>query len=435
MRGLPSIPLVALLVGVAVGAAGTPVGGQDGRPSPVGSAHIRQINEAFRANGISGGWVNTDNRGRVELQGSYATEREVDRAFSLAQTVVGVRWVSPVTPANIKVKEWATCLSNLLSGQPCGPSAAAGPFPPEAPAAPPVPVPAEAPPGPITEKYALVVGVGRFQYGINQLQYANKDAYDFYTYLVDPSGGSFRQENVILLRDAYATRERIRAALDRIKSLAQPNDMVLVYFSTHGTPPGKYGGVHLVTYDSQPRPRERIWETSVTDEMLRDFIQNVRAKRLVMIMDACYSNGAYARVPGFLPPGGKSLGGTDDEGSGRSRTHMARRLLGMKDLVVESDEAPQPPAISAQGWGRVLISASDAGERSWESDTLRNSIFTRYFVEGLRRYQGNLREAFAYATPLVRDQVKREKGPDIDQNPQATATRSDWDIPVAAPGR
>jgi len=57
---------------------------------------------------------------------------------------------------------------------------------------------------------------------------------------------------------------------------------------------------------------------------------------------------------------------------------MAQRLLGAKDLLVEPEPSPSVSQRQANGWGKVLISASNAGERSWESEQLRNSVFTRF---------------------------------------------------------
>lgn len=405
-------------------------------PSPVTQTHLNYITGLFQQNGIRGGMVTLDRQGRVELNGTYEDNREVDRAFSLAQTVVGPRWVSPVTPQNIRVKDWETCLSRIMAGETCegAPSPPTATGPPGAGRATAAPV-AETPPGPIKNRYALVVGVGRFANGINPLQYANKDAYDFYSYLVYPQGGGFPRENVILVRDEYATRDTIRRGFEAIKAKATEDDFVLLYFSSHGTPPDKYGGVHLVTYDSQPTPREKIWETSVTEPMLRDFIQQIRAKRLVVVMDACYSNGAYSQVAGFLPPGGKSLDSDLNEGYGRSGQDMARRLLGAKDLVVDEPSTAQRPGARPTGWGKVLISASDSGERSWESDTLRNSIFTRYFLNGLEQNGGAVQEAFEYTKTQVPARVKAEKGADITQTPQLTTNRRDWNMSLAGAGR
>jgi hypothetical protein len=378
--------------------------------------HLRRIHELFRANGLRQASVGLDTRGRVELQGAYENEPEVDRAFSLAQTVVGVRWVSPVTPQRIRVKQWMLDFQKLFGE----PSADPGVRP-------------DTPPGPIRRRYALVVGVGQFQDGrINALQYPAKDAEDVYKYLVSPSGGRFQPQDVILLRDTQVTQSAVVQALDYIKAQAGPDDLVVLYLSSHGTPPDKFGGVHIVTYDTVVKPREQVWQTSVNEDVLRSFIQEVQAKRLIIILDACYSNGAYARVPGFLPAGGKSLGSDEDEGYGRSRQYMAQRLLGMKDLAV--GPAPSSPAARRQGWGKVLISASDAGERSWELESLQNSVFTYYLLEGLSRHRGSVKAAFEYAKPLVLSKVQMERGGEIKQTPQVTSNRPEWDMSIADGG-
>jgi hypothetical protein len=416
--------LTVVALGLGVGAFGRLAPAQQPAASPITPEHIRQINAALKRDGITGGSVGYEGRtGRLELQGTFEDERQVDRAFSIAQSVVGVRWVSPVTPQQIKVKAWEECLARIFSGVPCGP--AGGPAPSEARGE-------ETPPGPVANKYAMVVGAGRFLNRIQPLRFANKDAYDVYTYLIDPSGGRFHRENVVLLRDESATRANSVRALEELRRRAVENDLVFLFFSSHGTPPDKYGGVHIVTFDSEVTPRERIWSTSLTDGILRDFVQTVRAKRLVVVMDACYSNGAYRGVAGFLPPGGKSLEASAEEGYGRSSRYMAQRLLGAKDLLVEPEPLASASQRPANGWGKVLISASDAGERSWESEQLGNSVFTRFFLDGLRRNGGFVKEAFEYSKPLVERQVKREKGSDIEQSPQLTPSRRQWDLSLAA---
>lgn len=386
--------------------------------TPVTNNHLLDIDDLFSRNNVNAGYVALDRYGRVELKGEYFDEAEVDRAFSLAQTVVGVKWVSPVTPENIKVKEWEKRISSLFSR--------ANVIKP--------PVRGDDMPGPIRNRYALIVGVGQFKYGVNPLQYAVKDATSFYYFLVDPNRGGFRKENVFFLSDQNATKDKIARALDQIKNMAEADDLVSIYMSSHGTPPDKYGGVYIVTYDTEVKPRERVWHTALSESMLKDFVSNIRAKRLIMILDTCYSNGAYSKVPGFLPPGGKSLGADDDEGYGISREH-GKRLLGAKDIIV--DEPPQQirgtgaksqSALREDGWGKVLISASGAGEKSWESDQLHNSIFTYYYLDGLGRYNGSVKEAFYYAKPLVSQRVKQEKGRDIDQTPNVFATNNNWDM-------
>ncbi len=74
------------------------VGSVSAEPSPVTDRHLQDINAAMQRQGVVNGYAGLDAWGRVSLNGEYQDERQVDTAFSLAQTVVGVRWVSPVTP-------------------------------------------------------------------------------------------------------------------------------------------------------------------------------------------------------------------------------------------------------------------------------------------------------------------------------------------------
>lgn len=381
--------------------------------TPVKTAHLNMIESLFLENGLKKAHVELDNGGRVELRGSYHNEKEVNLAFSLAQTVVGVKWVSPVKPENIEVPGWAEDLSRVFpTNDKKMPSSTTD----------------SNPPGSVVTKYAIVMGVGRFQEKkITPLQYAEKDSKDFYNYLINPRGGNFKKENVVLLTNEKATRANIQNAFNNIKKKAEKDDLVLLYFSSHGTPPDKFGGVYIVTYDTVVKPRQSVWETAVTDEMLRDFIEGVKAKRLIVVMDACYSNGAYKQVEGFLPPGGKSLGADDEEGFGNSKDYMAKKILSAKDIVLD-DEPSETTNSLKDGWGKVLFGASDSGEKSWESDTLKNSFFTHYFIEGLEKNNGVVKQAFEYAKPKVITGVMKEK--EAEQHPQVVADRKEWNIAV-----
>ncbi len=388
-----------------------------GAASPVTPGHLQELEELLARNGLGSALVVLDARGRVRLSGTYRDEAQVSLAFSLAQSVVGVSWVSPVTPENIQVQAWEKKFGQALERF----------FSKPGPTAPSVD---ENPPGPIARRYALVVGIGSFRDGgITPLQFAAKDAHDVWSYLVSPSGGGFDKSDVILLTDEQATKANIEGGLDRIRSRAQADDLVFVYIGSHGTPPHIYGNVQIVTHDTQVRPRHAVWSTSLSDDRVGEFVRSVRAKRLIMVVDVCYSNGAYKKVAGFLPSGGKSLIADDEEASGMSRDQMAKRILGAKDLVLD-DDAPTPGSRkpTSQAWGKVLVSASDSGEKSWESDRLRNSFFTYYFLEGMKK-SADVKTAFEYARPRTTEAVRVEK--DHIQRPQVVTDRKEWAIRVS----
>jgi len=81
--------------------------------SPVTEEHITLINKLFKENGIKNGYVVLKD-GKVRLKGKYYDDVEVDKAFSIAQTVVGVKWVSFVTPEDIEVKEWQKRIGKIF---------------------------------------------------------------------------------------------------------------------------------------------------------------------------------------------------------------------------------------------------------------------------------------------------------------------------------
>jgi uncharacterized caspase-like protein len=405
------------LMGLIIAVMALIPGAVTAQSTSVTDAHIQQINQQFAQKGVPNGFVALDSYGRLELKGDYEDEMQVDRAFSIAQSVVGVKWVSPVTPENIKVKEWERRLGSLFSR--------AAVLKPQ--------VRGDAPVGPVRNRYALVVGVGKFKNGITPLQYSVRDATLFYRFLLEQAG--FTKNNTYFLADQNATSSSIVKYLNGIRNTAQEDDLVVVYMSSHGTPPDKFGGVYIVTYDTEVNPRERVWHTAVAETALKDFVENLRARRLVMVLDTCYSNGAYRAIPGFLPPGGKSLGvGGENEGYGVS-TAQGKRLFGAKDIVLE--DQPRQAASSGksidgsqESYGKVLISASSSGEKSWESDQLRNSVFTYYFVDGMKRYDGSVKDAFDYSKPRTTQRVQQEKGADITQTPQAMATNDNWNMRV-----
>ncbi|MEO5360850.1 MAG: caspase family protein [Nitrospirota bacterium] len=383
--------------------------------TPVRKEHLDKINEQFKSNGIRNGFVELDRYGRVKLRGKYESEKEVAEAFSYAQVIVGSLWVSPVTPDNIKNEQWTNDITNGLK------QFAKNQVQKENQVSPKGVVPPAKNTAKVINKYALLIGIGKF---INaspksNLMYAASDAKQFYNYLVNPNEGGFLKENVIILLDEQATYANISAAIGKIKDRAKEDDMVVLFASSHGTPPNQYGAMHLVTYDTIFEPRHAVWETSFNEKMIKSFGYQIKSKNVIMILDACFSNNAYKDIPGFLPTGGKSLGIEDSEKEGMSISKdYAKRLVGAKDIVLEGTN-DQVNVVNDDAT-RVLISSSSESQKSWESDELKSGIFTYYFLEGLRSNGGQIKDAFNYANPKVRQRVQEEKFayqyPDIHTN-------------------
>jgi uncharacterized caspase-like protein len=274
--------------------------------------------------------------------------------------------------------------------------------------------PAAADTGFVRQKYALVVGVSKFQSSkIPPLKYSAKDARDFADFLIDPKGGRFYKENVTVLTDEQATTREIRAALASIAAKAMSDDLVLIYFSTHGSEPAmdrtKSGSGYLITNDTEV---DNLFATGFGMDDLANFLQQkLRAERIVTFLDTCYS-GDTAR----------NLQGT-----------------GSKALQVLSDESFRQ---IAQGKGTVVITSSTNRELSWESDEKQNSFFTLFLMESLRNRNGlgTIRQIYTDIQRTIPAAVREytrargvENGQGAEQNPVIYPVSNVPEIIIGAP--
>lgn len=232
---------------------------------------------------------------------------------------------------------------------------------------------------PIADKWAVVIGIGEFaDPNTPKLKYAAKDAQDFYNYLVDPKRGRFAKDHVRLLLNRDATKVNILDALGDqfLPFAAMPDDLVVIYLSTHGSPAGAdIRGVNfVVAHDTELR---RLYATGINlPDLLKTIKDRVHTKRILLCLDTCYSGA-----------------GAPDSGKGLVRTNI---------------DGPE----IAQGIGSLVIASSSPDQRSWESDSLRNSYFTKYLIDALGKADGmvSINQAFESMRNQVQADVLHDKG-------------------------
>src|SRR5437016_3300092 len=143
------------------------------------------------------------------------------------------------------------------------------------------------------EKYAVVVGISRYQNtgtGISSLKYADRDAQAFRDFLLSPEGGSFKKENIVYLINEEATSQKIRSSLFTFLTKPRDQDLVVLYFAGHGAPdPNDRRNLYLLTYDSKP---DDMGGTAFPMWQLQDvFTRVLRARRVITFTDSCHSYG------------------------------------------------------------------------------------------------------------------------------------------------
>jgi helicase len=161
---------------------------------------------------------------------------------------------------------------------------------------------------------------------INWLTCAERDAKALHALFTDNLGG--RSE---LLTGSDATHDAIRCQFERLAQ-CESEDTVVITFSGHGTSTRQ-----IVTFDTDTLDLEN---TSIPLDTLTQWFSRIPARRLICILDCCFSGGAGSQV---------------------FAVEAVPRGLDSTESLLER----------MSGDGRIIFTASSAEEEAWESPKLR----------------------------------------------------------------
>lgn len=243
--------------------------------------------------------------------------------------------------------------------------------------------------------WALVAGVSDYSpamnsNGVNNLAYSDEDAKRIYQFLKSPEGGSIPDNQIILLRNAEATRQRILKDASHLFAQASAADLIIVYFSGHGGPN------FFMAHDGALKYAE-----------IKTIIEQSAAQKRLCVADACYS-GTWSK----------------------SATAQAAQ----KKMTNEQLERLYYDALSNSGNSIALLMSSGRNETSLEVPTLGQGLFTYYYIEGLKGgadIDGNriitIQELFEYVKEKVSSEAMQNYN--HNQTPKLTGL-FDQEMPV-----
>ena len=197
-------------------------------------------------------------------------------------------------------------------------------------------------------KFALVIANTEYQdASFAKLTAPGKDAEEFAHVLREPEFAAFDDVQVLVNDGESKTRRSIaRFFVDRKR-----DDLLLLYFSGHGIR-NEQGQLFLAANDTEISILEA---SGIPADFVTNSMNNSRSQRQLLILDCCNS-GAFAHGSKSASAVGKSMGiATAFEGS---------------------------------GFGRVVLTATDATQYAWEGDKViggtQKSVFTHFLIEGLK---------------------------------------------------
>jgi hypothetical protein len=253
-----------------------------------------------------------------------------------------------------------------------------------------------APALPVGRRLALLIAATKYEdIELPPLSSPAHDVAEMQRVLGNPDIGNFSVTSLLDRRS-----EDVRFALEDFLASPSANDLLLLYLSCHGVR-DKRNRLYFAAVDSR---KTHLAATGLDARWLLDLLDECRAKRQILILDCCYSGAFTAGAKG-------------------------------------SQEAEIGQELAGSGRGRVVLTASRAGEQSFEgapsvAGRVTASVFTAGLVEGLSTGAADtdrdglisVDDAYKYAYDYVHEHGGR-------QNPQRSIYQAEDRIWLArSPG-
>ena len=168
------------------------------------------------------------------------------------------------------------------------------------------------------QAHALLVGVGEYQdSSVPAVPITIQDAQALKAVLVDPSLAGYPAEQVSLLTGTSATRLNILAALEKLAEDTNSESTVLILLCAHGVP-APNGGYYLLSHEARRKGLDFEADSVVTSQELLEALGKIKPKKMLIILNTCYSGiMAGSLDPSIQPPSNELLGKILADGEGR----------------------------------------------------------------------------------------------------------------------
>jgi uncharacterized caspase-like protein len=253
------------------------------------------------------------------------------------------------------------------------------------------------------DRWAVIIGVSKYEDESLDLRYADRDAEEFNKLLLSAIGGNFKADHIKKLTNHEATTANVTKALRSFLKKPGRNDLVIIYFACHGTPDFDCPkNIYLLTHDTDPND---ISGTAIPmREIDLSLRENLLSERVIIFADTCHS-AAISRGIGSR--------------SAANETALVNHYL---------------KEVSTSRGGIALLTSSEANEVSFEDAKWGggHGVFTHFLLRGMQgeadvNQNGfvTVGELFEYVRAKVQEATEYRQHPSIGTNP------FDRDLPLA----
>jgi uncharacterized caspase-like protein len=231
---------------------------------------------------------------------------------------------------------------------------------------------------PFEKSYALLIGMGKYKH-LPPLSSPPQDVEKMKDYLHDKQ----RFDEVCTVFDEDVTESTLKNPQTYFKKKIQNRDRFLFYYSGHGSSTNLNG--HVRGYLPLVNERYGSYDSSIHMDSLVDWMRQLKAKHLLVILDCCFS--------------GLAIGGLETKVSGSYYSPTISRAV-FNDL--------------AMGNARYLLMAGEEGEESIADKRWDGSLFTDAIIKGLEEGADTnndkivtVRELDVWLRPVVVNEAKK----------------------------
>lgn len=190
------------------------------------------------------------------------------------------------------------------------------------------------------QTWGLCIGIAEYEPADLTLQWSDKDATEFSTFL--RYGLGLPEDHYRILRNREATRENILEHFGWLNMVANTGDRVFIFYSGHGKQNSP-----ILPYDS---------DSLITLDKIKRALSKIEAQEIIFFADACYS-GKLA-------------------GKGAKAAIERESLTGLsKGVAMEMSEAKDT--------GIVIITSANGIQEAYEQSGSKNGIFTYHLMKAL----------------------------------------------------
>jgi uncharacterized protein YjbI with pentapeptide repeats len=219
------------------------------------------------------------------------------------------------------------------------------------------------------KRKALIIGISKYNHNnkFSNLDFCENNANEIYSIL--KAQGYNVPGNALLVGRVEWTRMRDEIIDFFENSTLKPDDMLFFYFSGHGHLYKNTSRTYLSTSEIDPgSPKKR----GISFEDLATYINDSNSKRIIAVLDCCYSNSleAVAGIGGEKEKSAKAEKG--EEMADRANTNMRKAI----EHLIRS------------GQGKCILASSLEEQRSFKMKDQQYSTFTYFLIQALRGANG-----------------------------------------------